>query len=199
MAMVDGRWLVGTPWRDIMGADDPPGSTPKGDFILAGPGNDYLIGDIGADVFGFAPGDGYDWIDHFTPGEDKIQFGGGLSASSLVIRPETLNGIAGTAIYYAGTTGPDAVFLAQVNALQPNDVVFESLPGTYFDPPKSDFNDDMKSDIVFQHTNGSVAVWTMNGTTVTGRTMLPSPGEGWTAIDTGDFEVNWRPDLIYQN
>lgn len=199
MAKVDGRWLVGTPYRDIMGADDPPGASPRGDFIVVGPGNDYLIADIGADVFGFAPGDGYDYIDHFKPGEDKIQFGGGLSAASLTIRPETLFGIAGLAIYYAGAGGPDAVFLAGVSALQPNDIVFEELPGTYFNPPVSDFNVDMKSDIVLQRTDGPVAVWTMNGSTVTGRTTIGGPGEGWTAIDTGDFEVNWKQDLLFRN
>ncbi|MCB4821097.1 FG-GAP repeat domain-containing protein [Roseicella aerolata] len=199
MATVTGRWLVGTRYREIIGADDPPGAEPKGDFIVAGPGNDYLIADIGADVFGFEPGHGLDFINHFTPGEDKIQFGGGLTAESLTIRPETIAGVAGLAIYYAGVGGPDSVFLAGVSALQPGDIVFEPLPGKFFDPPVQDFNIDFKSDVVLRRADGSVAEWQMNGTRIGAEKILANPGNDWKVIGSGDFNGNWKPDLLFQH
>jgi hypothetical protein len=199
MATALGRWLVGTRYRETMGADDPSDAAPLGDFIVAGPGNDYLIGDLGADVFGFNPGDGQDFIDHFTPGEDKIQFGGGLSAASLTIRPETLVGVPGLAIYYAGPGGPDAVFLARVSALQPGDVVFETLPGTFFDPPARDFDNDFKSDVVLRHTDGSVTQWRMNGAAIAASAVIANPGDSWNIIATGDFFNDWKVDLLLQN
>src|SRR4051812_17822162 len=128
MATVLGKITVGTRHDDILGSDAP------GDFIVGGPGNDFLLGSTGADVFGFNPGDGQDFVSNFTPGVDKVQFGGGLTSASLHIQPETIAGVAGLAIYYAGIGGPDAVFLAGVSALQPTDVVFEALPAAIREP-----------------------------------------------------------------
>jgi hypothetical protein len=199
MATVTGRWLVGTRYREIMGADDPPGAEPKGDFIVAGPGNDYLIADIGADVFGFNPGDGLDFVSHFTPGEDKIQFGGGLTAASIHIQQETIAGVPGLAIYYAGIGGPDAVFLAGVSALQPADIEFAPLPGKFFDPPVQEFNTDFKSDVVLRHTDGSIMQWLMNGITVAGEKVLAKPGPSWKVIGSGDFNANWKTDILFQH
>ncbi|HZF77379.1 MAG TPA: VCBS repeat-containing protein [Acetobacteraceae bacterium] len=197
MATVDGRVLVGTRYRDIIGVDDPEGAPPRGDFVIPGPGNDYLIADVGADVFGFVPGDGVDFIDDFEPGVDKLQFGGGLSASSLSIQPLTLAGVPGLAIYYSGPGGPDAVFVARVSALGPTDIEFGDLPGRYFDPPPADLNVDGRSDAVFRSTAGAVELWTMNGASAV-RNTLGSIDPAARLVGTGDFDGSLRQGVLYQ-
>jgi len=62
------------------------------------------------------------------------------------------------------------------------------------------FNGDTKTDLLFQHTNGDLAVWYMNGITLTSPTLLnpANPGAGWRAIGTGDFNGDGKSDLLLQ-
>lgn len=198
MATALGRWLVGSPYRDIIGADDPPGAPPLGDFILAGPGNDFLIADIGADVFGFNPGDGWDYLAQFRPGEDKLQFGGGLTAASLTMVRETHFGLDGTTIYYQGPNGTNSIILPGVLALGPADIEFGPMPGIVPEFPPHDFNNDLRSDLVLRDPAGQVSLWRMDGATVADRTILGTAGAGWTVIGAGDFNANGTVDLALQ-
>jgi serralysin len=45
-----------------------------------------------------------------------------------------------------------------------------------------DFNGDGKSDILFQNTNGSVAIWLMNGTTPTAEPFVQTVDPSWQAV-----------------
>jgi len=42
-----------------------------------------------------------------------------------------------------------------------------------------DYNKDDRSDILFQNTNGAVAVWEVSGTTITHASTLANPGPTW--------------------
>jgi FG-GAP-like repeat len=44
----------------------------------------------------------------------------------------------------------------------------------------ADLNGDGKADIVWQHTDGSTAVWLMNGTTTASSANLIGPASGWS-------------------
>ena len=46
----------------------------------------------------------------------------------------------------------------------------------------ADFSGDGKSDILFQHDDGTPGVWFMDGTTVTGSAALPNPGSDWHLV-----------------
>ncbi len=63
-----------------------------------------------------------------------------------------------------------------------------------------DFNGDGHSDILFQNTNGQVAIWEMNGTNVIGAAVVGlNPGPSWKVIGTGDYNDDGHSDILFQN
>ena len=65
-----------------------------------------------------------------------------------------------------------------------------------------DFNEDGRIDLVFQHGDGTLAVWYLKGTEL-GSTALFSPanagGINWRAVGAGDFNADGHTDLIFQH
>ncbi len=65
-----------------------------------------------------------------------------------------------------------------------------------------DINKDGKVDLVFQHTNGDLAVWYMNGLNLSSGALLnPSnPGDSkWRVVGLGDLNADGKLDLIFQH
>jgi len=65
-----------------------------------------------------------------------------------------------------------------------------------------DFNRDGQPDLVFQHTDGGIAIWLMNGRTLA-QPILTSPSgpsdSNWKVIGAADLNRDCSPDLIFQN
>ena len=59
-----------------------------------------------------------------------------------------------------------------------------------------DIDGDGRADILWQHTDGTVALWTMNGATMTSGSGLLGAGTGWSATRTGDFDGDGKADLL---
>ena len=68
-------------------------------------------------------------------------------------------------------------------------------PGTsWTEIGTGDFYGDSHSDILWQSTDGQVAIWEMNGTNIIGGgTLGPNPGPSWKAIGAGDFNGDGHP------
>ena len=66
---------------------------------------------------------------------------------------------------------------------------------------RNDFNGDGKSDILWRNDFGSVAVWQMNGATVTAGslTSIPNIDASWKAAGTGDFNGDRKSDILWRN
>ncbi len=65
-----------------------------------------------------------------------------------------------------------------------------------------DMNADFKTDLVFQHEDGTLAVWFLDGTKlVASRLIEPShPGDsGWRVRGLGDFNADGKQDLLFQH
>ena len=65
-----------------------------------------------------------------------------------------------------------------------------------------DFNADGKRDILWQHTDRTLAVWLMNGTSlIDARALTPSQvvSADWRIVGTGDFNADGRTDIVWQN
>ena len=65
-----------------------------------------------------------------------------------------------------------------------------------------DFNGDGKADLIWQHTNGTLLVWYMNGATAIGSELL-NPAQisdaTWRVVGVGDFNGDSKPDLMWQH
>ncbi|MBI4657901.1 MAG: tandem-95 repeat protein [Verrucomicrobia bacterium] len=65
-----------------------------------------------------------------------------------------------------------------------------------------DFNRDGNEDVVFQHTDGTIAIWFMSGTAQTGIGLFsPSnPGDSrWRVVGTADVNRDGKVDLVFQH
>ncbi len=62
-----------------------------------------------------------------------------------------------------------------------------------------DFNGDGYSDILWQNTNGAVAIWEMNGAKVIASAVVGNPGTSWHVIGSGDFNGDGYSDILWQN
>ncbi len=89
-----------------------------------------------------------------------------------------------------GVTRTGGVFLTPSNPGSPN----------WKAAATGDFNKDGKVDILYQHTDGTLAIWYMDGTTLSSVAMLkPSnAGRGWNVVGTGDINRDGNLDIIFQ-
>ena len=97
----------------------------------------------------------------------------------------SMNGASATAIGGVGPFGP-----------------FPFNPGpSWHIKANGDFNDDGKSDILWQNDNGTPSIWMMNGFAAqsTGAAGPFNPGPSWHIKATGDFNFDGPADILWQN
>jgi Ca2+-binding RTX toxin-like protein len=64
---------------------------------------------------------------------------------------------------------------------------------------RNDFGGDGKSDIVWRNDNGAIALWQMNGSTVTANNIVASLSSDWKTSGTGDFGGDGKSDIVWRN
>lgn len=62
----------------------------------------------------------------------------------------------------------------------------------------TDFNNDGKSDLLWQSTDGTIAAWEMNGATILSGSVINDPGTNWHVDGTGDFTASGTTDILLQ-
>ena len=60
-----------------------------------------------------------------------------------------------------------------------------------------DFNGDGRADVVWQHKDGSVAIWLMAGDTLAGGGTIRAGGTGWKVAFIGDFNGDGKADILW--
>jgi VCBS repeat protein len=76
-----------------------------------------------------------------------------------------------------------------------------SVPvGIYLAPNKpQDASGEGRDDLVWQHTDGRVAMWLMNGFSPTSGAEIIGPGTGWSVTHLADFNADGKVDLVWQH
>jgi uncharacterized protein YkwD len=87
---------------------------------------------------------------------------------------------------------------ATIDPTTPNNVKIDLVLPVLTPATRNDFNGDRKSDILFRNTNGNVALWQMNGGTVTPSLINPLTSD-WSISGTGDFNGDTKTDILLRN
>jgi len=133
----------------------------------------------------------------------------GIQATLIgICKPHDFNGtFTGSAsdILWQNNDGTPAIWLmngftaTSVGPAGPN-APWPSNPGpSWHVKGDGDFNDDGKSDILWQNNDGTPSIWLMDGMTATATSTLANPGPSWQIIDTGDFNFDGMADILWQN
>jgi hypothetical protein len=62
-----------------------------------------------------------------------------------------------------------------------------------------DFTGTSTADILWRNFSGSVALWTLTGTTLAGSAIAGTAGGDWTVVGLGDFNGDGRADILWRN
>lgn len=83
--------------------------------------------------------------------------------------------------------------------------VFTPYPSGLYESPiigmtRNDWNIDGTSDLLWRHTpTGNIALWYMNGTSVTSYTTIATTPTDWIIAGTGDFNNDRKPDILWRH
>jgi hypothetical protein len=106
-------------------------------------------------------------------------------------------------VLFQHTDGTLAVWTLNGVTLKASKFLSPSHPGSasWKAVATGDFNKDSKVDVLFQNTDGTLAVWYMDGTTLVSVGMLKpaSAGRGWTVVGTGDVNGDGNLDIVFQH
>jgi hypothetical protein len=65
----------------------------------------------------------------------------------------------------------------------------------------ADLNKDGRPDLVFQHDDGTLVAWLLNGLSMTQTSLLTpaNPGLGWRVAGVADRNQDGKPDFLFQH
>ena len=97
--------------------------------------------------------------------------------------------------YYRDST----TLLHEISANTLNTIILPSLAAQPAKPSLTgigDFNGDGKADILGRDVGGTVAMWLMNGPTITSYSTISNVGTGWSIAGVGDFNGDGTADIL---
>jgi Leishmanolysin/FG-GAP-like repeat len=65
--------------------------------------------------------------------------------------------------------------------------------------PTNDHNGDLRSDLLWTHDSGQLAIWNMSGGERSGYSFLGSVGPDWSVAQTGDFNGDTHTDILWRH
>jgi hypothetical protein len=151
-----------------------------------------------------------DWTLYIT--DDNFGDGGGLPSwfleitMNIVVKPEDFDGNSYSDILWQNSDGTPGIWMMNgFNALSvgpagPN-APWPHNPGpAWHIKDDADFDGDGKADILWQHNDGTPAIWLMNSLVATSMgNPGTNPGPAWQIKGAGDFNFDAKADILWQN
>jgi len=144
--------------------------------------------------------------------DDVAGFAGSLAAWSvtfdfrIIVKPHDFDGGFFSDILWQNNDGTPGIWTMTGFAAVTVGPAGPNAPWPYNPGPSwhargdGDFNDDGKSDILWQNSDGTPGIWLMNGLTATAMSAVgTNPGPAWVIKDTGDFNFDGKADILWQN
>jgi hypothetical protein len=144
--------------------------------------------------------------------DDVAGFAGSLAAWSvtfdfrIIVKPHDFDGGFFSDILWQNNDGTPGIWTMTGFASVTVGPAGPNAPWPYNPGPSwhargdGDFNDDGKSDILWQNSDGTPGIWLMNGLTATAMSAVgTNPGPAWVIKDTGDFNFDGKADILWQN
>lgn len=133
-----------------------------------------------------------DWIEDKRPVGEIPKVNGDLNSDGL---PDMIFQDDSGALAAWLMDGPELISATLLNPSSVSDANFRIAVST-------DFNRDGNEDLLFQHEDGTLAVWYMTGTTLTDVALLKpdNPGDkNWRVVTTADLNGDSHSDLVFQH
>ncbi len=133
--------------------------------------------------------------------------------SAIILGPSTYVpfgavGCTGTAarclLWRDPTSGNVAYWYMDQGVVPSYTQVIYSAGPAWEQPLLGNFDGDFQGDLLWQHTDGSVAMWLMQGNTSVGFSakaagFILGPGTGWEPKFVADFDGDGRSDILWRN
>jgi len=107
----------------------------------------------------------------------------------------TVTGFTADGYAVPNNNGGVTPYYATVSVIE-NGQLEPAATGTVFTPQSFTGG---TSDLLFQNTDGTPAIWLMNGLNLQSGALLANPGSSWQAAATGDFDRSGNADILWQN
>jgi hypothetical protein len=157
-----------------------------GRFVVTWTDNSLGVGGAGGDASGSAVKAQVFFADGTREGSEFLINSATAGSQSSPHITALANG--GFVVTWSGPDGSGLGVKAQVFGL--------NLPQAL----ANDFNGDGHSDILWQNTDGTAAVWTVDGTSlIAGGNVAFNPGAAWHVIGSGDFGGDGKSDILWQH
>jgi FG-GAP-like repeat len=139
--------------------------------------------------------------------ENRNQIGN-LSFNNVTVADNYNRGIVAIELNQPGSFNN---ITGNIRGINPNGVTADITPATATETRnnftltvttatlRNDFNGDGKSDILWRNTDGRVALWQMNGSTLTTGSVFANVPTTWTIANTGDFNGDGKSDILWRN
>ena len=104
-------------------------------------------------------------------------------------------------VWRHATTGQMAMWDLGLNGRTiVNGAVFANVPDLGWKIVTSgDYNGDGKADLLWRHTDGSIAMWEMSHRTILDGSVMLNVPAAWETERSGDFDKNGRDEVIWRN
>ncbi len=182
----------------------------NGAFDPTNKATNYL-GDLGSS------GNGQTMGINLTPGQKVVAVMSGtfgianctftVSADTLSLThkfPHDFNADAKSDILWHKTDGSAAVWLMNgatpttQNVIGTVDTAWQIAGTSSLVQSTGDFNADGKADLLWRKSDGTVAMWLMNGTTPSTQTVIGTIDTTWQIAGVGDFDGDGKADILWR-